>query len=67
VSFVSRAEEITAVRAACPDALVVAKIERVAALENLEELLDASDGVMVARGDLGSRWSSSSSRWCRRP
>ena len=53
VSFVSRAEELTAVRACVPDALVVAKIERVAALENLEELLDAADGVMVARGDLG--------------
>ncbi len=53
VSFVSRAEEITSVRAQVPDALVVAKIERAAALENLEELLDAADGVMVARGDLG--------------
>ena len=53
VSFVSRAEEITSVRAIVPEALVVAKIERAAALENLEELLDASDGVMVARGDLG--------------
>jgi pyruvate kinase len=31
----------------------VAKIERAAALENLDELLDATDGVMVARGDLG--------------
>jgi pyruvate kinase len=53
VSFVSRAEEITSVRARVPDALVVAKIERAAALSNLEELLDAADGVMVARGDLG--------------
>jgi len=53
VSYVSRAEEIMAVRACVPDALVVAKIERAAALDNLDELLDASDGVMVARGDLG--------------
>ncbi len=53
VSFVSRAEEITAVRARVPEALVVAKIERAAALDNLEELLDSADGVMVARGDLG--------------
>jgi pyruvate kinase len=53
VSFVSRAEELTSVRACVPDALVVAKIERLAALENLEELLDAADGLMVARGDLG--------------
>ncbi len=53
VSFVSRAEEIRAVRALAPEALAVAKIERKAALENLEELLEAADGIMVARGDLG--------------
>ncbi len=53
VSFVSRVEELIAVRALIPEALVVAKIERSAALANLEELLDAADGVMVARGDLG--------------
>ncbi len=53
VSFVSRAEEIRAVRALAPEALVVAKIERKAALENLEELLESADGIMVARGDLG--------------
>ena len=34
------------------DALVVAKIERVEAIANLEDLLHATDGVMVARGDL---------------
>jgi pyruvate kinase len=33
-------------------ALVVAKIERVEAIENLEDILHACDGVMVARGDL---------------
>ncbi|MDD2742668.1 MAG: pyruvate kinase [Rhodocyclaceae bacterium] len=39
-------------RAAGSSAVLIAKIERVEAVENLKEILDASDGVMVARGDL---------------
>ena len=40
-------------RAAGSDAALVAKIERAEAIENLGEIVDASDVVMVARGDLG--------------
>ena len=39
-------------RAAGSDAVLIAKIERVEAVTNMSEILDASDGVMVARGDL---------------
>lgn len=42
----------TLVRAAGSYAQVVAKIERTEAITNLEELVDASDAIMVARGDL---------------
>ncbi|MDD5056156.1 MAG: pyruvate kinase [Candidatus Peribacteraceae bacterium] len=33
---------------------VIAKIESIAAIDHLDEIIDASDGAMVARGDLGS-------------
>ena len=39
-------------RDAGSDALVIAKIERVEAVDNLEDILHATDGIMVARGDL---------------
>ncbi len=57
VSFVSGKEDISSVRrmlrrfGASP--LVIAKIERRLAMENLREIVKESDMVMVARGDLG--------------
>jgi len=56
-SFVSGAADVQAVREAARgfggDPFVIAKIERADALENIEEILEAADGVMIARGDLG--------------
>ena len=53
VSFVGRAEELQEIRRLAPEPLLVAKIERKAALFRLDSILKESDGVMVARGDLG--------------
>lgn len=57
VSFVSTAKDIinarSLLRKAGSNAALVAKIERVEAIDNLEDICDASDAVMVARGDLG--------------
>jgi pyruvate kinase len=57
VSFVSDERDINRarklLRKAGSEAALVAKIERVDAVSNLEEICDASDVIMVARGDLG--------------
>lgn len=56
-SFVNSAEDITAVRSAAAslghNPFIIAKIERSNALEHLDEIIDAADGIMIARGDLG--------------
>jgi len=57
VSFVRRASDLEPVRAVArrrnADIKIIAKIEKPEAVDNLEEILNASDGLMVARGDLG--------------
>ena len=54
VSFVRNSDDIQAVRDIIPkDIKIIAKIELKTALENINEILNVSDGVMVARGDLG--------------
>ena len=54
LSFVRRAQDVEALRELVPKGvLVVAKIEKDSALENIESIIQAADGVMVARGDLG--------------
>jgi len=57
VSFVRRAEDVvlakSLIRRVKKDTPVIAKLEKPEAIANLEEILRSSDGVMVARGDLG--------------
>ncbi|CAN6811935.1 unnamed protein product [Brassica oleracea] len=61
VSFVKSAEVINhlksylAARSCGGDIGVIAKIESIDSLTNLEEIIIASDGAMVARGDLGAQ------------
>ncbi len=57
LSFVRSAEDVQALRDIVDQpgahAHVIAKLEKPQALDHLREILDISDGVMVARGDLG--------------
>jgi pyruvate kinase len=54
LSFVRRAADIAELRTKIPkQMLVVAKIEKDSALDNIESIIHGSDAVMVARGDLG--------------
>lgn len=54
LSFIQRAEDIAEPRKLCRGrAAVMAKIEKPMALQHLREITDMSDGLMVARGDLG--------------
>jgi len=56
-SFVESAADVQAVRDAAKslgyDPFIIAKIERSQARDNFEEILAATDGIMIARGDLG--------------
>ncbi len=55
LSFVRSADNVRELRKlVSEDVLVLAKIEKEAALQELQPILEASDAVMVARGDLGT-------------
>src|SRR5229473_1633780 len=57
VSFVRHPDDVLLakqlIRRACKDVPVIAKLEKPEAIGNLDAILRAADGVMVARGDLG--------------
>ncbi len=58
VSFVGGKEDIDKARALIPEdphyrPFILAKVERIRAVEHIEEIVQAADAIMVARGDLG--------------
>lgn len=57
LSFVTRKEDVIEARKileeAGSDALIISKIESHLSIKNIDEIIDESDGIMVARGDLG--------------
>ncbi|QVM84983.1 pyruvate kinase [Novosphingobium decolorationis] len=54
LSFVQRPEDVAEARRLMgPKGSLMAKIEKPAAVESLDEIIEISDGIMVARGDLG--------------
>jgi len=57
-SFVECDEDILEIRriladCGCPDVRIIAKIENQEGVDNIEDIIRASDGIMVARGDMG--------------
>ncbi len=57
LSFVRRASDITKLRKRLEkfgnESLLIAKIEKPEAVKNIDKIIEVSDGIMVARGDLG--------------
>ena len=57
LSFVRSADDLIPLRELCRSkkkfARIIAKIEKPEAIENIDEIIDVSNGIMVARGDLG--------------
>lgn len=58
ISFVNHAQDVDDVRkflisVGCKNPFIIAKLESQKGVDNLEEIISAADGVMVARGDMG--------------
>jgi len=56
-SFVRSQEDVAELRRLVRDQMIISKIEHWKALEHIHGIIEASDGAMVARGDLGAQLS----------
>ena len=60
LSFVKKGQDIRDLRgrleALGSDAFIIAKVETISAVRNLEEIAEEADSIMIARGDLGSHF-----------
>ncbi len=54
VSFAESKEQIENIKSRFPDYIIISKIESVKGISNYKEILEVSDGVMIARGDLST-------------
>ena len=52
LSFASSSREIKEMKSLAPNAEIIAKIESRAGLENIDSIIEASDGILIDRGDL---------------
>lgn len=58
ISFVNKAQDVVSVRnflnsLGQKNPFIISKIESAKGVSNMDEIIDASDGVMIARGDMG--------------
>lgn len=53
VSYVKNADNVREAKELAGNIPIIAKIEREEAIANIDEIIDAADGIMIARGDLG--------------
>lgn len=58
ISFVRTAKDVNEVRAICEETgnghvKLLAKIENQQGIDNIDEIIEAADGIMIARGDMG--------------
>ena len=58
ISFVNSADDVNEVRNLCrefgkPNMIIISKVETQYAMDHLQEIVEASDYIMIARGDLG--------------